>query len=84
MREIGSFDAKTHLSQLLDRVNLGESFAITKYGRVVALLTPAANKPHLAIHEVISGILSLRKKIVKRGIKMSSAEVCELKNKGRR
>ena len=84
MHEIGSFEAKTHLSQLLKRVNLGESFAITKHGRVIALLTPVASKPHLAVRDVIAGILSLRKKIVKRDVKMTLDEVRALKNMGRR
>jgi prevent-host-death family protein len=36
----GAFDAKTHLSQLLDRVEKGERITITKHGRPVACLVP--------------------------------------------
>lgn len=84
MREIGAFEAKTHLSQLLDRADQGESFAITKHGRVIAFLTPASNKPKLAIGDVIAGIKSLRKKIAKRGVKMTLQEMNTLKKSGRR
>lgn len=84
MREIGAFEAKTHLSHLLDRVDHGESFAITKHGRVVALLTPAANKPAFAIPDVINGIRSLRRKIAKRGKKITLTELNEMKKSGRR
>ncbi len=35
---IGAFDAKTHLSQLLERVSKGESFEITRRGRPIARL----------------------------------------------
>ena len=37
---IGAFDAKTHLSQLLDRVEQGEQIEITRRGRPVARLVP--------------------------------------------
>lgn len=37
---IGAFDAKTHLSQLLDRVEHGDRFEITRRGRPVARLVP--------------------------------------------
>ena len=40
MREIGAFEAKTHLSALLDAVAGGESLIITKRGRPVARLIP--------------------------------------------
>lgn len=40
MRHIGSFEAKTHLSGLLDQVAAGESVVITKRGRPVARLVP--------------------------------------------
>jgi prevent-host-death family protein len=39
--EIGAFEAKTHLSALLDKVRLGKVFFITKHGQPVAELRPA-------------------------------------------
>jgi prevent-host-death family protein len=40
MRSVGAYEAKTHLSRLLDRVALGEVFQITRHGRPVARLVP--------------------------------------------
>ncbi|RUL84019.1 type II toxin-antitoxin system Phd/YefM family antitoxin [Tautonia sociabilis] len=40
MTTVGSFEAKTHLSQLLERVARGERITITKHGRPVAVLVP--------------------------------------------
>jgi prevent-host-death family protein len=40
MEEIGVFEAKTHLSELLARVAAGEEFTITRRGRAVARLVP--------------------------------------------
>jgi len=39
MIKIGSFEAKTHFSDLLKRVKKGEEILITNRGRVVAKLT---------------------------------------------
>jgi prevent-host-death family protein len=38
MREIGAFEAKNKLGQLLDRVEAGEEILITRRGRPVARL----------------------------------------------
>jgi prevent-host-death family protein len=38
--EIGAFDAKTHLSEYLERVSRGESFTITRRGVPLADLRP--------------------------------------------
>jgi len=40
MEIIGAFDAKTRLSELLDRASKGETFQITKHGRAVGKLVP--------------------------------------------
>ena len=37
---VGAFEAKTHLSSLLQQVELGEEVTITKHGRPVARLVP--------------------------------------------
>ncbi|HEX5826203.1 MAG TPA: type II toxin-antitoxin system prevent-host-death family antitoxin, partial [Candidatus Limnocylindrales bacterium] len=41
MRQIGAYEAKTHLPRLLDEVEAGELITITKHGRAVAMLVPA-------------------------------------------
>ncbi|MBR8834373.1 MAG: type II toxin-antitoxin system Phd/YefM family antitoxin [Stigonema ocellatum SAG 48.90 = DSM 106950] len=40
MESIGSYEAKTHLPALLERVAKGEEFIITKHGVPVARLVP--------------------------------------------
>jgi prevent-host-death family protein len=44
MTSIGSYEAKTHLPELLDRVAGGETIVITKRGKPVAMLVPVASK----------------------------------------
>jgi prevent-host-death family protein len=41
MREIGAFEAKNKLGQLLDQVERGEEITITRHGRPVAKLVSA-------------------------------------------
>ena len=43
MVEIGVFEAKTHLAELLDRVEAGEELVISRRGRPVARLVPIAD-----------------------------------------
>jgi len=40
MVTVGAFEAKTHLSALLERVANGERFTITRHGVPVAMLVP--------------------------------------------
>jgi len=41
VREIGAFEAKNKLGQLLDLVEQGEEITITRHGKEVARLVPA-------------------------------------------
>ncbi len=41
MKTVGAFEAKTHLSQLLDQVEQGEIITITRHGQPVAQLVSA-------------------------------------------
>ena len=42
MLTVGSFEAKTKLAELLDKVEAGETVMITRHGKAVAKLVPAA------------------------------------------
>ena len=41
---VGAYEAKTHLSELLEKVEAGEEFTITKHGSPVAKLVPVRRK----------------------------------------
>jgi prevent-host-death family protein len=41
---IGAYDAKTHFSELLERVESGEEITITRHGSPVARLVPVKKK----------------------------------------
>jgi prevent-host-death family protein len=42
VKKIGAFEAKTHLSAILEQVDRGQVYLITKRGRPVAELRPVA------------------------------------------
>ena len=56
----GAFDAKTHLPELLRRVEQGESITITKHGRTVARLVPANGMKKPSVQAAIEEIKRLR------------------------
>ena len=41
---VGAYEAKTHLSELLERVEAGEEVTITRHGSPVAKLVPVRRK----------------------------------------
>ncbi len=43
--KIGVYEAKAHLSELIDKAEAGEEVVITRHGRPVAKLIGAAAKP---------------------------------------
>jgi len=64
MQTVGAFEAKTHLSDLLDRVSQGETITITRHGIPAALLVPVKRMEKKLTHqEIVEGLRALRKRI---------------------
>lgn len=59
---IGSYEAKTHLASILNRVAKGESFTITKRGQPIAVLSPVQSSAHESLDAAVGKIRELRKK----------------------
>jgi prevent-host-death family protein len=71
MREIGAFEAKNKLGQLLDWVEAGEEVVITRRGRVVARLVPS--RPAVdreRAREAAAAIRAMSKGVTLRGLKI--------------
>jgi prevent-host-death family protein len=80
MESIGAFEAKTHLSALLDRVAKGERITITRHGIPAALLVPVAEvEAKLSHKEIVEGMRALRQRV-----KPGKMGVREMINEGRR
>ena len=64
MASVGAFEAKTHLSELLDRVARGERITITRHGIPAAILVPIeAEERKLTHEEIVEGFRELRKRV---------------------
>ena len=63
MKIIGAFEAKTHLSELLDLAAMGERFTITKRGKPVAMLVPLEEEPVMTPEEAVAALRELRTRI---------------------
>jgi prevent-host-death family protein len=79
---VGAYEAKTHLPQLLDRVEHGETIVITRHGKPVAKLVPAsAGKAKPDVKQAVREMLEFRDK---HGPKLGGHSVRELVEEGRR
>jgi prevent-host-death family protein len=62
MDSIGAYEAKTHLSKLLERVLRGEKITITKHGVPLAVLQPPASSKKALPRQVIAEMRQFRDK----------------------
>jgi prevent-host-death family protein len=80
MDTVGTFEAKTHLSALLERVKRGHKILITKHGAPAAMLVPVdENRPKRTHEEIVEGFRALRKRV-----KRDSMSVRDMIREGRR
>ena len=80
LTQMGSFEAKTHLSPLLDRVEKGERIEITRRGRAVARLVPVPRDTDGGAIQAL--IRSVREERGRYGV--TTAEIDAWKKAGRR
>ena len=79
MITVGAFEAKTHLSALLERVSRGEEVVITKHGRPVARLVPASVVDRAQVDRAITRLKALRA-----GCTLGGLDWKDLRDEGRR
>ena len=68
MSEVGAFEAKTHLPQLLKRVQQGERFVITRHNHPVAELIPFRQRDTATIRTAIDGLKEFQRTHSLRGL----------------
>ncbi len=61
MREIQASEAKTHLPQLLDDVERGDTILITRHGKPIARLVPEADRRQAEINQAVANIRTMRR-----------------------
>ena len=80
MKEIGAFQAKNRLGQLLDLVEQGEEVVITRHGKAVARLVPP--KAELSRAEAREAAQRIRE--MSRGVTLAGLRLKNLVDEGRR
>jgi prevent-host-death family protein len=77
---VGAYEAKTHLSELLEKVEAGEEITITKHGAPVAKLVPV--KKEVRPEERAAAIDRIQK--LASGLSLGGLKVKDLIREGRR
>ena len=78
IEEIGSYEAKTKLPEILRRVEAGETVTITNRGRPVADLIPSQFSEQHTVEVAIANLVKAKKH------KVSGEELKELQENGRK
>jgi prevent-host-death family protein len=77
---VGAYEAKTHLSELLEKVQAGEEIIITKHGAPVAKLVPM--KKEASAEQRAAAIRRIQK--LGSGLSLGGLKIKDLINQGRR
>lgn len=72
---VGAYEAKTHLSDLLDRVSRGERVVITKHGVPVAVLQPPDPAPRKDTRQVVEALRLFREGQRAKGLLVRQTEI---------
>lgn len=80
-QSIGAFEAKTHLSSILDKIEKGSQVIITKHGKPVAKLVPISNADRIQLSESIE---HLKKFSEKNKLSLGNLDWKSLRDEGRR
>ncbi len=80
--EIGVFEAKNRLSELLDRAARGEEVVITKHGRPLAQLTPVRRR--MTTEEIEALMADVRERREKLPFTVTWEELKRDRDEGRR
>ena len=62
MKSIGVYEARTHWSEMLDRVARGEEITITRHGTPVAKLIPHNVQSKVSVEDAIAELREFRRK----------------------
>lgn len=87
METIGLFEAKTHLSELIARVEAGDEIVITRHNKPVAKLVPIAEvSPELVARRkrALAELQAIGRKMIARGGPITVEEILQWRDEGRK
>ncbi|MBL7661644.1 type II toxin-antitoxin system prevent-host-death family antitoxin [bacterium] len=84
---VGTFEAKTKLSEFLDRIQSGrEEIVITRRGKKIAKLVPYEdlNEKSKAATQASQLLSQIKAELKSQGVYVSTADLCSLVREGRK
>jgi prevent-host-death family protein len=82
MITVGAFEAKTKFSELLDRVERGETVIITRHGEPVARMS--ADKPTATVDGKRRALEAVRRKLKAANVAFDAADIISARDEGRK
>lgn len=83
-REVGLFEAKTHLSELVSEVEGGSSITLTRRGKPVARLVPVQDLNRQRREQALRQATALRAELAAQGKRFTVDEILSARDEGRR
>ncbi len=72
--QVGSYELKTHSSEILKLVESGETITVTRHGKPIAQISPITNTA-LTKKAAVEVLIDLASAAAKRGAKITQAEI---------
>jgi prevent-host-death family protein len=68
MRRIGAYELKSHLSEVLDSVEHGQTVVVTRHGRPIARISPDAAEQREQASQAIKSLLNFPRTRLPKGV----------------
>lgn len=72
MRTIGSYELKTHLAEVLDAVEHGQTVIVTRHGRQIARISPSAEESRRRARAAVDGLRKFPRTRLPKGVTIRS------------
>ena len=72
MRTIGSYELKTHLSEVLDSVEHGQSVIVTRHGKPIARILPSEIAEREQVSQAVQSLLTFPRTRLPKGVTIRS------------
>jgi prevent-host-death family protein len=68
MRTIGSYQLKTHLAEILDAVEHGQTVVVTRHGKPIARISPNAETRREQARQAVEALLAFQRIRLPKGV----------------
>ncbi len=72
MRKIGAYELKTHLSEVLDAVEHGQTVIVTRHGKPIARILPSQDAEREEVSRAVKSLLNFPRKRLPKGVTIRS------------